>query len=239
MNLPRIAFCFSAVTIVMALFILSIVPPIGGYPTITPTAEPTEATTEPAVEATYSESEPTDSPTELVTEPEPEPTEPLTEPPTEAPTEPVTEPPTEVPTEPEVRYFDVPLSEDLQDYIFYLCDRYAVDPRIVIAMIRKESTYNPELIGDDGYAFGLMQIQPQWHQERMDKLGAVDLLNPYHNVYVGIDYLAEMLSWGGSIEWALMAYNAGPSYAWELEAEGRVSYYARTVLEYAEELRYA
>jgi soluble lytic murein transglycosylase-like protein len=232
MNLPRIAFSFSAVTIVMALLILSIVPPIGGYPTITPTVEPTEA--------------PTEMPTQVSTEaPTAPPTEPVTEPPTEAPTEPVTAPPTEAPTEPEptepeVRYFDVPLSEELQDYIFYLCDRYEVDPKIVIAMIRKESTYNSDCVGDNGAAIGLMQIQPRWHQERMFKLGVVDLYNPYQNVQAGIDYLAEMLDWGdGSITYALTAYNAGPTYAWELEEQGRVSYYARTVLEYADELEYA
>lgn len=231
MNLPRIAFCLSAVTIVMALFILITVPPIGGYPAVTPTAEPTVESTEA----------PTEKPTEAPTE---EPTTPPTEPPTEAPTEPVTEPPTEAPTEPEptepeVKYFDVPLDEDLQDYIFYLCDQYEIDPRIVIGMIRKESTYNPNCIGDNGNSFGLLQIQPRWHQSRMNKLGADDLLNPYDNILVGIDYLAEMLDWGnGSITYALMAYNAGPSNAWDMVDDGIVSYYARTVLAYADELEY-
>lgn len=235
MNMSEIAFYICVFTIAVALSIIVFIHAHSGHAYIEPTTEPTEETlpepteaptmpepTEPVVEPVE-----TTEPVETVVEPEIEPTEPTTE-----PTEPE-------PTEPEVLYYDVPLSEDLQDYIFGLCEQYDVDPKIVIAMIRKESTYNPECIGDDGHAFGLMQIQPQWHQERMNALGCVDLLNPYQNVWVGIDYLAEMLDWGGSIEWALMAYNAGPAYANELEADGRVSYYARTVLEYAEELEYA
>lgn len=187
----------------------------------------TEPTQETICEAIEAPTEP--EPTEAVTVPE------ETVEVTEAPTEPPA-PSEEVVTR---SYYDVPLDHDLQDHIFYLCEMYDVDPKIVIAMIRKESTYNSQCIGDNGNSYGLMQIQPMWHQKRMNELGCVDLLNPYQNVQVGIDYLAEMLEWGGSIEWALMAYNAGPSYAWELEAEGRVSYYARTVLEYADELEYA
>lgn len=158
--------------------------------------------------------------------------------PTEAPTEP--EIPTEAPTEPEKVYYDVPLHENLQDYIFRICEERGIDPAIIIAMIDRESDFRGNLVGDNGHAFGLMQVQPQWHQERMDKLGVTDLLEPYQNVLTGIDYLDELLNYAGkerTIEWALMAYNGGPSYAIQKSSEGVVTEYVTDVLNKIDILR--
>ena len=133
-------------------------------------------------------------------------------------------------------YFDVPLDHELQDHIFALCEEKCIDPAIIIAMIDKESKFDIDIIGDKGKSYGLMQIQPRWHKERMEELGVTDLLDPYQNVTVGIDILAELLESGKSLEWALMAYNGGHSYANRLTAEGRLSTYASTVIEIASEL---
>lgn len=133
-------------------------------------------------------------------------------------------------------YFDVPLDHKLQDYIFELCEEKCIDPAIIIAMIDKESKFDIDIIGDKGKSYGLMQIQPRWHKERMKELGVTDLLDPYQNVTVGIDILAELLESGESLEWALMAYNGGHSYANRLESEGRLSTYASTIIENASEL---
>ena len=129
-----------------------------------------------------------------------------------------------------VRYFDIPLSTDLQDHIFATCEKYGVQPSIIVAMIKKESEFNAGVIGDGGNSFGLMQIQPRWHRARMDSLGCSNLLDPYQNVTVGISLFADLYSKGGSIEWALMAYNGGESYANSKWRAGVVSEYARTVL---------
>lgn len=132
--------------------------------------------------------------------------------------------------EPVVTYFDIPLDEDLQDHIFAECARYEVDPGIVVAMIERESGFRESVVGDSGRSFGLMQIQPKWHSGRMEKLGCDDLLDPYQNVTVGIDFLAELIGSGKGVEWALMAYNGGPGYANRLRGEGRVSDYAAGVM---------
>lgn len=140
---------------------------------------------------------------------------------------------TTVPTEPPVEYFDVPLSEDLQSYIFELCESYEVDSTIIVAMIFRESSFRAHIVGDHGNSLGLMQIQPKWFQERMRELGLTNLLDPYQNVTLGIDYVAELMSSGKSIEWVLMAYNGGRTYANAKAAEGVVTEYARTILEYS------
>ena len=128
------------------------------------------------------------------------------------------------------RYFDIPLDDKLQDYIFKLCDEHKIEPSIVIGMIEMESNFDASAVGDNGESFGLMQIQPRWHQERMKKLKCDDLLDPYQNVAVGIDYLADLYSTGKQTEWVLMAYNGGASYANDSMNEGVISEYAETVL---------
>ena len=125
-------------------------------------------------------------------------------------------------------YFDVPLDDELQEYIFDICQDYGVDPELIVSMIFHESNFDSAVIGtnDSGYSYGLMQIMPCWNQARMEKLGCLDLLNPYQNVLVGVDLMAEYIEKGYGIEWALMAYNGGPSYANRKAAEGVVSGYA-------------
>lgn len=135
------------------------------------------------------------------------------------------------------RYFDIPLDKDLQDYIWAVCDEYHVDRTLVYAIIQRESNFNPKLIGDDGDSYGLMQVQYKWHEERMDLFNCRDLLDPYQNVRVGVDYLAELLSTGKSIHWVLMAYNGGRDYATEMESEGLISIYTQDVLKNKSELR--
>ena len=127
-------------------------------------------------------------------------------------------------------YFDIPLDRDLQEHLYAVCEARGVDPALVIAMIQRESNFDIDAIGDQGNSLGLMQIQPRWNQERMNKLGCLDLLDPYQNITVGVDIIGELLEDGKGVEWALMAYNGGPAYANRLAASGTVSKYARSVL---------
>ena len=135
-----------------------------------------------------------------------------------------------------IKYYDVPLNEDLQEHIFELCEEHDIDPAIVISIIETESNYTASAIGDSGDSLGLMQIQPRWHQERMSSLGCTDLLDPYQNVTVGIDILNDLFSTGNSIEWVLMAYNGGYGYAYDNVDQGITSYYASAVLSNSKEL---
>lgn len=144
---------------------------------------------------------------------------------------PATEPPAAPqPEEKAYTYYNCELSEDLQDFIVEICEEKQIDPAIIVAMCWRESTYNPDCIGDNGNSFGLMQVQPYWHYERMQRLGCTDLLDPRQNITVGVDYLCEQLNRYGDIAKALTAYNAG-------HYNGTITYYATSVLEKAEALR--
>lgn len=161
--------------------------------------------------------------------------EPTTATTTEETTQDITEPTeTEQPateaTEPPVTLYDVPLDEELQLHIIEQAESNGIDPAIIMAMAFKESTYTPDRIGDGGNSYGLLQVQPRWHYERMTRLGCTDLLDPFQNVTVAVDYLCELLNrYDGDIAKALTAYNKG-------HYSGTITNYAKNVLAKAEEL---
>lgn len=139
----------------------------------------------------------------------------------------------------EVTFYDVPLSEELQIHIFEECEKYNIAPAIIIAMIDEESDFDASKIGDNGNSFGLMQIQPKWHQERMDRLGCTDLFDPFQNVTVGVDIVAELKDKNPDLYWVLMAYNGWIPYANARMASGNISEYAIEIVEIASELEKA
>lgn len=141
------------------------------------------------------------------------------------------------PAEPKVEtvtYYDVPLSEDLQDHLFKVSEENNIDPALVLAMIQRESSFRATVKGDHGESYGLMQIKLKYNHERMKKLGCDDLLDPYQNITVGIDILVEKFEQadGKPLEWVLMAYNGGNSYANKKWAKGEISEYVEIVKEY-------
>ena len=138
--------------------------------------------------------------------------------------------------EPERVYYDVPLSEDLQDHIFNICDEKGIEYQVAMALIHTESRFDATCVGDSGNSLGLMQIQPRWHYERMERLGCDDLLDPYQNVTVGLDLFSDLLEEYGEVEYALMAYNGGGAYADSMIESGLISDYAYSVISYADEL---
>ena len=148
---------------------------------------------------------------------------------------PVTEEVEPAETEPEealppIALYDVPLSEDLQIHIIETAKVNGIDPAIIFAIAHRESNYKADIIGDNGASVGLMQVQPYWHSERMERLGCSNLLDPFQNVTVAVDYLVELLTRYKTIDKALVAYNKG-HYA------GTVTEYAVAVLNLAEEVR--
>ena len=128
--------------------------------------------------------------------------------------------------------YPVPLDQELQDYIVETALANQVSPALVFAVIGVESGYDATKKGDfwDGHyhSFGLMQILASEHTERCLRLNAYNLLDPYQNVRVGIDFLAELLETGNTVDECLTFYNTG---YWQEPND-----YARTVLCNAEQI---
>jgi soluble lytic murein transglycosylase-like protein len=100
-----------------------------------------------------------------------------------------------------------PNEKAFEPYINDIAREHGVDPRLVKAVIRAESAFNPSAVSPKG-AMGLMQLMPG---TAMD-MGVQDPYHPIQNLRGGIGYLKEMLRlFNNDLILALAAYNAGPN----------------------------
>jgi soluble lytic murein transglycosylase len=100
------------------------------------------------------------------------------------------------------------------DHVTRYSQERELDPFLVAALIRQESTFNPRVRSRAG-ARGLMQILPSTgrvlaRQEKR-RYNASELYDPEVNIRYGTRYLKEVLgSFSGRVDYALASYNAGP-----------------------------
>ena len=131
--------------------------------------------------------------------------------------------------------------EVVQVYLWCLCEQRDIDYYMVVALIERESGYKWDAAGDGGNSVGYMQIGERWHKDRMLEEGVEDLLNPYGNIRVGLNflqYLNKKYLDNSGANCVLMAYNMGESGARSLWKEGIYSTeYSREVLKRADEIR--
>ena len=142
----------------------------------------------------------------------------------------------EIVAEPAYKLCDIPLDEELQIWVFDYCKDKHISPYLIFAMCERESNYNADAVGDSDNSLGIMQIQPKWHQWRMDKLGLFDWMDATQNIMIGIDILLDLYSKNEDTAWVLMAYNGGVAYADRHYGAGNISEYAECIMARAEEL---
>ena len=84
-------------------------------------------------------------------------------------------------------------------------EKHRLDPKLLHAVIRAESAYNPKAVSHKG-AVGLMQLMP----ETAVRFGVKDRKDPTENINGGAKYLSELLKlFESDIKLAVAAYNAG------------------------------
>jgi soluble lytic murein transglycosylase len=98
---------------------------------------------------------------------------------------------------------------------------YDLEPAWVASVIRNESRFQPDAVSPAG-AIGLMQIMPETGEWIAQQLQWPDystfmLTSAPENISLGTWYLRYLLDRFGTVDAALLAYNAGPTHAerWE------------------------
>lgn len=113
--------------------------------------------------------------------------------------------------------------------------KYNLPPELIKGVIRAESNFKVKAISSVG-AQGLMQLMPATAKE----LGVKNPFDIEQNIDGGAKYLRKMLDrFGGNVEKALAAYNAGPGTV--IKYNGRVPYpetrqYVKRVLRFSRQM---
>ncbi len=102
--------------------------------------------------------------------------------------------------------------------------KYHLEPKLLHAVIRAESAYNPYAVSPKG-AVGLMQLMP----DTAARYGVYDRYDPFENLEAGARYLRDLLSAFKDVKLAVAAYNAG---------EGAVRKYGNKIPPYFETQEY-
>ena len=126
-----------------------------------------------------------------------------------------------------------PLETEVPDDLWTAAERwgaeYEICPEFLCAIAWRESRWR-NVVSDNGLYFGMMQIHPQSHKGRMERLGVTELMDVSQNVRVAADYLRELFDKYEDPAVVLAKYHG------EKGDGSRISSYTRKILEFSEEL---
>lgn len=127
------------------------------------------------------------------------------------------------------------MNPDLQKWTYDYCNSQGIDPYIIMAICERESCCIANIYGDNGKAYGMMQIQVRWVQDRLAAHGLTndDLMYAQNNIMIGSEIYRDYVNEGKGVRYALMKYNGGPG----LVGTPSTQEYADWVINRANELR--
>ena len=130
---------------------------------------------------------------------------------------------------------EIETARTVEQFIIEASRRWRLDPALIRAVIKTESNFDPKAVSPAG-AMGLMQLMP----ETAFDLGVTDPFDPKSNIYGGVKLLRVLIDTYGSVDDALVGYNAGPRWVGRKRLPNETRRYIRAVFyfytKYREEL---
>ncbi len=87
---------------------------------------------------------------------------------------------------------------------------FNIDMKLLLAVAKTESNFYPHAISASG-AYGLMQVIPLWHKDKIikarEELGNPEIFNINTNIYLGAQVLKECIRKTGKVNTALVCYS--------------------------------
>lgn len=119
----------------------------------------------------------------------------------------------------EIYFSDIPLSEEIQTYLYNSCMAKGVSFDLMIALIDHESGFEKYAVSPFG-DHGLCQINLAANEDRIEKLRVYSLYDEYSNIDVALDILSDLFDRYEDTGVVLMAYNMGETGAGRLWEKG-------------------
>ena len=98
------------------------------------------------------------------------------------------------------------------DYVEHYSAEYGVDPKLVYAVIKTESSFDPDAVSEAD-AQGLTQITPEtfdWLRQKLgEEYGNLTLFDPETSIKYGAFFLGYLIDEFGDTDTAIAAYHAG------------------------------
>ena len=121
-----------------------------------------------------------------------------------------------IPTDEGFKEYNIALPVEQQQYAYNVCKKYGVQYELLLAIMYKESGFNPSAVGG-GNSYGLCQIHVSNFSNLRAKLGVSNFTDPYDNMTAGAYLLSHYfaaarskVSDADAVEaYALNAYNMG------------------------------
>lgn len=133
---------------------------------------------------------------------------------------------------------EVEISDEVKYWSEYYGDKYDIEPELIQAICWVESRCDNTAQSDNKRCKGLMQINPSFHQDRMDKLNVRNIFSISGNIKVGTDYLSELMQ-DDDVEVALAIFNGQSSEKVEKARKGEYGTYINEIIRVTEEIKRA
>lgn len=132
--------------------------------------------------------------------------------------------------------YDIPMPLEHQVYIYQLCEEKGIEYELILGMIQLESNFDANLVchnSNKSVDRGYMQIN-SCREKELKNQGYTDLLDPYQNLEIGINIIADLLNRYEDEHIALSCYNKGENGFKKNYADKGVyqTAYSQRVIEY-------